>query len=196
MPAMPARPATLREHVLEVASRLFYEKGVRNVGIDEIIKESGVARMTLYNNFGSKDQLVKEYLNRTSETFLAEYREKIDRAAAEPRDRLVAAFIVLDEWFSSPDFRGCWITNATVEMPKHDGPVRDARESYHAALRVLFLELAHDAEVSEPEELVELLLVIQRGAIISALLESDPSASERASRVAKRVVEAYLPVHA
>jgi AcrR family transcriptional regulator len=99
---MSNRPATLREHVLEVASRLFYEKGVRNVGIDEIIKESGVARMTLYNNFGSKDQLVKEYLNRTSEKFLSEYREKIERAALEPRDRLVAAFKVLDEWFSSP----------------------------------------------------------------------------------------------
>jgi AcrR family transcriptional regulator len=193
---MSSRPATLREHVLEVASRLFYEKGVRNVGIDEIIKESGVARMTLYNNFGSKDQLVKEYLNRTSENFLTEYREKIENAAKEPRDRLVAAFSVLDEWFSSVDFRGCWITNATVEMPKHDGPVREARESYHAKLRELFLDLAREAEVSEPEELVEQLLVIQRGAIISALLESDPAASERAGRVAKRVVEAYLPVPA
>ena len=191
-----SRPATLRDHVLEVASRLFYEKGVRNVGIDEIIKESGVARMTLYNNFGSKDQLVKEYLNLTSERFLAEYREKIERAAKSPSDRLVAAFSILDEWFSSKDFRGCWITNATVEMPKHDGPVREARESYHAALRVLFLDLAREAEVSDPDELVEQLLVIQRGAIISALLESDPSAAERASRVAKRVVEAYLPVHA
>lgn len=193
---MSSRPATLREHVLEVASRLFYEKGVRNVGIDEIIKESGVARMTLYNNFGSKDQLVKEYLNRTSENFLTEYRGKIENAAKEPADRLVAAFSVLDEWFSSADFRGCWITNATVEMPKHDGPVREARESYHASLRHLFLDLAREAEVSDPKELVEQLLVIQRGAIISALLESDPAASARASRVAKRVVEAYLPVHA
>jgi len=193
---MSNRPATLREHVLDVASRLFYEKGVRNVGIDEIIKESGVARMTLYNNFGSKDQLVKEYLNRTSERFLAEYREKIERAAKSPSERLVAAFDILDEWFSSRDFRGCWITNATVEMPKHDGPVRDARESYHARLRELFLDLAREAEVEEPDELVEQLLVIQRGAIISALLESDPSAAERAGRVARRVVEAYLPVHA
>ena len=193
---MSNRPPALREHVLDVASRLFYEKGVRNVGIDEIIKESGVARMTLYNNFGSKDQLVKEYLNRTSERFLAEYRDKIENAATEPRDRLVAALSVLDEWFSSPDFRGCWITNATVEMPKHDGPVREARESYHAALRELFLDLARDAEVSDPEELVEQLLVIQRGAIISALLESDPAASARAGRLAKRVVEAHLPVHA
>jgi hypothetical protein len=63
-------------------------------------------------------------------------------------------------------------------------------------LRELFLDLARDAEVAEPEELVEQLLVIQRGAIISALLESDPTAAERASRVAKRVVDAYLPVHA
>ena len=191
---MSSKPATLREHILEVASRLFYEKGVRNVGIDEIIKESGIARMTLYNNFGSKDQLVKEYLNRTSETFLAEYREKIDNAASDPRERLVAAFVVLAEWFSSPLFRGCWITNATVEMPKHDGPVREARESYHASLRELFLELARQADVENGEELVEQLLVIQRGAIISALVESDASVAERASRVAKRVVEAYLPV--
>src|SRR4029453_9165250 len=107
---------------------------------------------------GSKDQLVKEYLNRTSEKFLTEYREKIERAAKSPRDRLVAAFTVLDEWFSSRDFRGCWITNATVEMPKHDGPVRDARESYHLGLRELFLDLAREADVSEPEELVEQLL--------------------------------------
>jgi len=193
---MSNRSSTLREHVLEVASRLFYEKGVKNVGIDEIVKESGVARMTLYNNFGSKDRLVKEYLNRTSENFLSDYRARIENAASDPRDRLVAALSVLGEWFSSPEFRGCWITNATVEMPKHQGPVREARESYHAALRELFLDLAREADVSEPEELVELLLVIQRGAIISALLESDPSASERATRVAKRVVEAYLPVHA
>ena len=168
---------------------------MRNVGIDEIIKESGVARMTLYNNFGSKDQLVKEYLNLSSERFLTEYREKIERAPKSPRDRLVAALSILDEWFSSKDFRGCWITNATVEMPKHDGRCATPARATRRAARALPGPRA-EAEVSDPEELVEQLLVIQRGAIISALLESDPTAAERASRVAKRVVEAYLPVHA
>ena len=93
---MQERSTALREHILDVASDLFYAHGVRNVGIDRIISDSGIARMTLYNHFKSKDLLIEAYLYRQSHRWLQWYSSTIDQNSGDPRERLLGAYDVLD----------------------------------------------------------------------------------------------------
>ncbi len=142
-----ARSVNLREHILDVASGLFYKHGLRNVGIDRIIGESGIARMTLYNHFKSKDLLIEEYLRRASSRWMKWYAGKIERASEDPRERVLAAFSVLDGWFRSRDFRGCSVTNAMVELADDAHPAAAVKDEYHDSLRRLFGGLVRDAGI-------------------------------------------------
>src|SRR5690554_8178012 len=93
------------ERLLDVASRLFYTRGVPNVGINEIIARAGVARMTLYHHFPSKDDLVKAVLERRREERAA-WLARADAAAEAPPGRGLAVFDLLEEWLQAPDYRG------------------------------------------------------------------------------------------
>lgn len=186
------RSAELREHILDVASDLFYKHGVRNVGIDRIISESGIARMTLYNHFKSKDLLIQEYLTRKSREWVEWYRSKITKASDDPRARILAAFDVLDGWFRSKNFRGCSVANAVVELADADHPVADVKKEYHGCLRALFRGLAEEAGADKPEELAEELFLLLRGAMSSALLDGPKGVSARCRRTAEHLLAAHL----
>jgi AcrR family transcriptional regulator len=187
-----ARSLNLREHILDVASGLFYKHGIRNVGIDRIIGESGIARMTLYNHFKSKDLLIEEYLRRASSRWMKWYQGKIERASEDPRQRVLAAFSVLDGWFRSRDFRGCSVTNAMVELADEAHPAAAVKEEYHDSLRRLFGGLVRDAGMVDSDELVEELIVVLRGAMISALVDGPQGVAARARRTAEHLLEAHL----
>jgi AcrR family transcriptional regulator len=187
-----ARSVNLREHILDVASGLFYKHGIRNVGIDRIIGESGIARMTLYNHFKSKDLLIEEYLRRASSRWMKWYAGKIERASEDPRERILAAFSVLDGWFRSRDFRGCSVTNAMVELADDAHPAAAVKDEYHDSLRNLFGGLVRDAGMNESEELVEELIVVLRGAMISALVDGPQGVAARARRTSEHLLDGHL----
>lgn len=189
---MQARSVNLREHILDVASGLFYKHGLRNVGIDRIIEESGIARMTLYNHFKSKDLLIEEYLRRASSRWMKWYAGKIGRASEDPRERVLAAFSVLDGWFRSRDFRGCSVTNAMVELADEAHPAAAVKDEYHDSLRLLFSGLVRDAGVVDEDELVEQLVVVLRGAMTTALVEGPQGVAARARRTAGHLLDAHL----
>jgi AcrR family transcriptional regulator len=186
------RSVNLRERILDVASGLFYQHGLRNVGIDRIISESGIARMTLYNHFKSKDLLIEEYLRRASTRWMRWYAGKIERASVDPRERLLAAFGVLDGWFRSREFRGCSVTNAMVELADEAHPAMAVKEEYHESLRRLFTELVTGAGVAQPDDLVEELIVVLRGAMTSALVDGPQGVAARARRTAEHLLDAHL----
>ena len=187
-----ARSVNLREHILDVASGLFYKHGMRNVGIDRIIGESGIARMTLYNHFKSKDLLIEEYLRRASSRWMKWYAGKIERASEDPRERILAAFSVLDGWFRSRDFRGCSVTNAMVELADEAHPAAAVKDEYHESLRGLFGGLVRDAGIVDSDELVEELIVVLRGAMISALVDGPQGVAARARRTSEHLLDAHL----
>ncbi len=189
---MQARSVNLREHILDVATGLFYKHGLRNVGIDRIISESGIARMTLYNHFKSKDLLIEEYLRRASSRWMKWYAGKIERATDDPRERILAAFTVLDGWFRSRDFRGCSVTNAMVELADEAHPASAVKGEYHDGLRRLFAGLVHDAGIADSDELVEELIVVLRGAMISALVDGPQEVAARARRTAGHLLDVHL----
>ena len=190
---MQERSAALREHILDVASDLFYQHGVRNVGIDRIITESGIARMTLYNHFKSKDLLIQEYLLRSSRQWVAWYSAKLQEASQDPGERILAAFDVLDGWFRSSKFRGCSVANASVELADECHPVAEVKKEYHANLRGLFRGLVEEAGAGDPEEIAEELFVLLRGAMLSAHLDGPEGVAARSRRSAERLLSAHIP---
>src|SRR5260370_40715345 len=112
----PAATSEARQRILEPADRLFYQEGIRAVGIDRIIAEAGVAKMTLYTHFPSKDDLILAVLKHREEGVLGFFRSAMERHGKKTRGQLRAFFAALKEWFESPGFRGCAFINAAVEL--------------------------------------------------------------------------------
>src|SRR6478609_11005968 len=137
-----------RERLLQAADQLFYEEGIHTVGIDRVIEKAGVAKASLYKNFGSKDELVREYLARRHlrrQARITAMLEKYD----SPRDQLLGVFEVLADISSMPGFRGCAFVNASAEAPAGSSVLGMTRES-RAWVRDLFVELATDAGADDP----------------------------------------------
>ena len=122
-----------RERVLETAYELFSRHGTRAVGVDRIIAESGVAKMTLYRNFASKDDLILAFLERREERWTRAWlQDTVESRAATPAQRLLAIFDVFGEWFAREDFEGCSFINVMLELDDPGSPVR--RESVRQLL--------------------------------------------------------------
>src|SRR5690242_19302039 len=123
-----------RRRLLETADRLFYAEGVRSVGIDRVIAEASVAKMTLYAHFPSQDDLIVAVLRHREAAVLEFSRSAMERHGKRTGDRLRAFFAALRDWFETPDFRGCAFQNAAVTLadPAHPGTqfVRDHKRRF------------------------------------------------------------------
>lgn len=182
------RPSPL-ERLLDAASRLFYARGASNVGINEIIDRAQVARMTLYHHFPSKDALLQAVLERRAEERLAWIRRAEDRAEA-PDGRLLAVFDLLREWVESPDYRGCPLTNATIELGGQLNPARPIARDYQQDVRSYLTELARDAGAHEPDALARQLQLLLDGATVDALVEGSAEPAWHARQAAATLVSA------
>jgi AcrR family transcriptional regulator len=191
-PAMQTDPPTAapdaRERILDTAYELFSCNGIRAVGIDAIIDRSGVARMTLYRHFGSKDALVLAFLERREERWTRDWLQRaIERRAVDPGERLLAIFDVFDEWFQREDFEGCSFINVLLEIaePKHE--LHRASANYLARIRAFVEELATDAGVADAGGLAHTWHILMKGSIVAAS-EGDREAARRAREVAALVL--------
>ncbi len=104
-----------RDHLVDTALEMFCRDGFHATGIDKILAQAGVAKMTLYNHFRSKDELILAVLRRRDERFRRAFVRAVERRASAPRDRLLAIFDALGEWFCRNDFTGCTFINASAE---------------------------------------------------------------------------------
>jgi AcrR family transcriptional regulator len=157
-----------RERILETATELFYREGIRAVGIDTIIARSGVAKMSLYRNFASKDDLVVAFL---------EYRDGIywqwwdHIMAAHPDDaarQISDLFASLTRRVSSPAYRGCPFINTSTEFPDPEHPARAICRANKRELRRRLLDLAQRAGARDAQGLADQLLLLMEGAYASA----------------------------
>jgi AcrR family transcriptional regulator len=151
----PARHAPhARERILDAAYELFSRQGIRAVGIDTIVERSGVARMTLYRHFHSKDALALAFLERREQRWtIAWLQREVEQRAADPCDRLLAIFDVFDEWFQLDDFEGCSFINVLLEIAESGHVLHLASREYLARIRAFIVGLAIDAGIAEPEDL-------------------------------------------
>ncbi|MFE5812393.1 TetR/AcrR family transcriptional regulator [Streptomyces sp. NPDC056479] len=186
-----AKAPTARERLLSAADELFYAEGVRTVGIDRIIEHAGVAKASLYNAFGGKEQLIRAYLDARSAAVTSRLLRAVD-AAETPRERLLAVFEAQGELFAEEDYHGCAFVAASAEA-RHGSAIEEASDAYRAGIRALFTELARDAGTPDPEELARRLHLLYDGGGLSARMDRDPSAAATARAAASVLIDAALP---
>ena len=182
------KKASPRQRLLAAADELFYNEGIRSVGIDRVIERAGVAKGSLYYNFSGKDELVKEYLVGRHATWTT----RIDAAIgseADARGRVLAVFDVLGELFAEPDYRGCSFMNAVAGAPE-GGPERAAAAGFRRWLHDLFGELVDALDVHDPSGLASQLVVLYDGAVASAQMDGSPASAMTAKTLAAMAIEA------
>jgi AcrR family transcriptional regulator len=184
---------TARERLLAAAAECFYAHGVNGTGIDTITAAAGVAKMSLYNNFGSKDELVLAYLAARHAEWLNLYRRRL-AAATDARQRVRAVFdAYLDhaEMAYRHGFRGCGLLNAAAELPA-GAPgrelVRRHKEEVEALLAAQLAEL-DGLPAARVAELAEQLSFLLEGAMARAGLEGNSRALHRVRELALRLID-------
>jgi AcrR family transcriptional regulator len=168
---------TARERVLAVAEDLFYREGVRAVGIDTIIARSGVAKMSLYRNFASKDDLIVAYLEERSRRFFAWWDRAVGAEDAEPRARLRGLIKATVEKVRLPEYRGCPFLNTSAEFPDAAHPARAVIAAHKREVRKRLLSLCRRLDARRPERLTTQLIVLMDGVYASPGSFADPEAS-------------------
>ncbi|MGP8001951.1 MAG: TetR/AcrR family transcriptional regulator [Streptosporangiaceae bacterium] len=176
-------PGTGRERVARAAYELFCRAGVRSVGVDAVIERAGTAKMTLYRNFPSKDDLIIDFLRRREELWTHGWLEaEIQRRADTPQEQLLAVFDALGEWFSQPDFAGCSFLTTMIEISDRAHPVHQAAVAHLANIRGFLSRLAAAAGVGDPNGFARQWHLLMKGATMSAQ-EGDLAAAARAREI-------------
>jgi AcrR family transcriptional regulator len=163
----PAEP-TVSERILETAYELFSRRGIRDVGIDEIIGRAGVAKATLYRHFPSKDDLVVAFLERREQRWTVGFVEaEAKRRGATPEDQLLAIFDAFDEWFRRADFDACSFINTLLEMRARH-PAGQASIHHLENVQSLVRHLAEDAALADTDSFARSFQILMEGSIVSA----------------------------
>lgn len=190
----PRTPA--KDKILQAAARLFYAKGIAATGVDTITAEAGVARMSLYNNFASKDEVIEAYIRARHEEWCGLYRARLERAET-PRDRVKAVFEAYRDHASSAfdhDFRGCGLLNAAAELPV-GSPGREAVREHKEEVESIIAEHLVDAGMDDAaHDLAEHLALLLEGAVTRAGLEGTPDLIDRAMAIAETLLP-DVPLH-
>jgi Transcriptional regulator len=173
--------------VLDAAEMLFYERGIQSVGMDEVREAAGVSLRRIYQQFGSKDQLVEAFLTRRDKRWrqqLAEYVQTYTGA----EDRILAVFDWLDQWFSEPGFRGCAWINAYGELGTVTPAVARLARAHKAAFRDYLAGLVIAADL--PVDVADELMLLAEGAIVTAGIFASPAPAHRARNAARTLIRA------
>lgn len=179
-----------RERILESSYDLFARRGIRDVGIDEVIDRAGVAKATLYRHFLSKDDLVLAFLERREEVWTIGWVEAQARArGATPEEQLLAIFDAFDEWFHRDDFEACSFVNVLLEMgPAH--PAGSASIRHLENIRSVVSGLAEEAGLRDPATFARSWHILMKGSIVQAA-EGDADAAKRAQAMARLLIDEY-----
>jgi len=163
------KPRSGRERILDAAYDLFSRGGVRGVGVDTITAEAAVAKMTLYRNFASKNELALAFLALREERWTVGWVQgEVHRRASTPAGQLLAIFEIFSEWFARDDFEGCAFVTSLLEFEDRDDPVRQACVLHLATIRAFICDLAAAAGVRDPERFAVQWHILMKGSIVAA----------------------------
>ncbi|MCW1100220.1 TetR/AcrR family transcriptional regulator [Streptomyces sp. RS2] len=191
--ATQIRRTKSEQRIMDTAARLFHRYGLRGVGIDQVIAESGVAKSTLYAHFRSKDDLVASYLRRTDESWLGQLRRAAERAGEDPGDQLSGLFDALVDSFDRHGFFGCPFVSAAVEA--EPGSPAHAATTAHIRRRQDWLtDLAGQAGARDPQTLAQHIGLLVDGALASGRLLQDRAVVNAAKTAARAAVTAHTTV--
>ncbi len=173
-----------RQRIVETAERLFYAEGIRSVGIDRIIAEAEVAKMTLYNHFASKDDLILAVLHYREEKFGGMFERWMERHVKKGMDRLEAFFAALKDWFKSPGFRGCAFINACVELADADHAASIFAAEHKCRFHQMLNEIIAEAAGAKATTVAPAIALMVEGAIVTAVMEQTSDAADVAKEAA------------
>ena len=181
------RTGSARERLLQAADELFYAEGINTVGIDRVIERAGVAKASLYSSFGSKDGLIRAYLEHRHRLRVARVERHLAKHT-DPRSRMLAVFDSFDELINSPAWRGCPFIAATGEA-RTDATVNEVAAITRGFTRQCFLDEAVALGVADPAALAEQLVLLYDGAVVVSQGQADGAAARRARGMAELVID-------
>lgn len=177
------------ERILATASELFYQKGIQHVGINEVIANSDVAKRTFYKHFPSKDKLILEVMLYREKQWLQWFEESVAQRGKTAKDKLLATFDVLGEWYAQPDFRGCPFINAVLELANANHPAHQVSVTLREAIRTHVMRLATAAGVRNPQEFSQQYLLLIGGASLMATIEGTPAGADHARQALSVLID-------
>lgn len=180
-----------RDRLLETAGALFHRYGFQAVGIDRILAESGVAKMTLYRYFASKDEMIAAYLERADAQFWS-WANTAMETATTPRAKLIAFFDAVGDLASSPECLGCVFQGAAMAFPEIEHPGHQRALRHKLAVRERLTELAREARLTHPDALgVQLALLLDGAWIAARTFRHTENSAKSVTQAAKTLIEAH-----
>lgn len=161
-------PASKRDELVDAAMRVFYRQGFHASGLESILEEGGISRMTLYNHFKSKDELILAALRRRDEIFRNRMMKFVEASAASPRDRILAVFNFHEQWFTGKEFCGCMFINAAAEFADPRSAVRAVAAEHKRAIVRYLTDLCREGGFANPQHIADQLNLLIEGAIVTA----------------------------
>lgn len=183
---------TAASKVFETARDLFYRRGIRAVGVDEIVYEAGVTKPSLYRAFKSKDHLVAACLQESAKEGREATLAAVAAAGDDPRDRLRALVGHFADKLQCPDFRGCLMSNVAIELSEPGHPGRVVAEDCKAELRALTVDLARALRVAEPEVLADGIILVIEGAIATHHISGSQGPAQSLTVTCDALIELHL----
>jgi len=186
-----------RDQLVDTALDLFTKQGYRATGIDKILSESGIAKMTLYNHFNSKDELIIAVLGKRDESFMSWLRESIPRFSPQQKCnpklyKIMAFFDALDEWFNSDNFYGCNFINACVEFKRVDDPIHAAASAHKKLVIQMLQELLAELHLENVHDVAKQIHMLVEGAIVMAVCLNDRTTAKIAKETAQHLLSSYI----
>lgn len=172
-----------RDELVQKALKAFYRNGFHATGMDMLVTETGVSKTSMYKHFRTKEDLILAALRLRDEQFRNSLYRRMDELGATPREKLIAMFDALDEWFTEEGFRGCMFIKASAEYQEADHPIHAQSAEHKRLLYTYVHKLTRDAGASDPATLARQLLILKEGAIVTAHLghTEDPAGDARAA---------------
>jgi AcrR family transcriptional regulator len=180
---------TKRDKLLDTAWRLFYRHGYHATGIDRILAEAGVAKMTLYKHFRSKEELILAVLERRNDLFRESFSRFLQAKKRTPEQQLLSVFDWLTNWINSKEFRGCFFQKAMAEYQGLHDPIHQAALAHKAAFQAEIRRLVKEAGLTRPKGLADQLALLVEGAVVSAHAQGSSAPAVHAKAAARSLIK-------
>ncbi|WP_170413567.1 TetR/AcrR family transcriptional regulator [Ruegeria arenilitoris] len=181
-----------RDELVRKSLQVFYRDGFHATGMDKLVVETGVSKTSMYKHFRTKEELILAALQLRDENFRKEFFSRIEELADTPVGQLLASFDALGEWFDEKEYRGCMFIKAGAEYQEIDHPIHKQSAEHKRILLDHFIDLARKAGARDPEHLACQIVLLQEGAIVTAVFLKTCNPAGDAKAAARVLLDAAL----
>ncbi|WP_042877087.1 TetR/AcrR family transcriptional regulator [Cupriavidus necator] len=181
-----------RERLVQTATDLFYQEGVRAIGIDTVIERSGVSKSSLYRTFSSKEELIAAFVEEQDRRFWQWWDDLVASGVGEPRKQLEGIVIGVAELISQPQFRGCPFINICIEFPDRQQPCTEIACANKEEVRERLRVLSRDLGAQDPDRLGDQLAILLDGAYGHAMTVGAGSVRRELIAMARLLIDAQV----